>query len=159
MFSNWIFLRSLTPRAPKVWLQLSAGLVWFGVGMMLAGFSLRWLKVVAFPVAVFLTVCGLALATAIHLFGFSRLARRNICRIAAFEEERVCLFAFQEWRNYPLVAFMVALGIYLRLYSPFPKSMLAILYLGIGGGLFLSSLHYFGHVVQTLHSSAIERLL
>ena len=153
MFSNSKFLQSLKPGTPKIWLQFSAGLVWFGVGIMLAGFAFRWLKVITFPTTILLALCGVVLATAIYNFGFSRLAKKNIRRIAALEEKRVCLFAFQEWKSYPLVAFMIALGIYLRLYSPFPRSMLAILYLGIGGGLFFSSLHYFKQVIRTLRPS------
>ena len=50
---------------------------------------------------------------------------------------------FSEWKSYPLVLVMIALGIYLRAYSPIPKSLLAVLYLGIGGGLSSSSLRYF----------------
>ncbi len=47
-----------------------------------------------------------------------------------------------------LAGLILALGIYLRLFSPIPKPYLAILYIGIGGGLFLSSLHYFTRVVH-----------
>lgn len=42
---------------------------------------------------------------------------------------------------------MVFLGMYLRLYSPIAKPLLAVLYLGIGGGLSSSSLHYFRQVL------------
>jgi hypothetical protein len=38
---------------------------------------------------------------------------------------------------------MISLGIFLRKYSPIPKPLLAILYIGIGGGLFFSSYWYF----------------
>ena len=96
-------------------------------------------------------MAGILLAAAICLFGFSKLAHRNIDRIQALESEKVCLFAFQSWTSYPLVAFMVSLGIYLRVYSPFPKPLLAILYIGIGGGLFLSSLSYFAHILRGHH--------
>jgi hypothetical protein len=45
---------------------------------------------------------------------------------------------------------MIALGLYLRVYSPIPKPLLAVLYLGIGGGLFFASLHYFVNVINML---------
>ena len=90
----------------------------------------------------------LLLAGLIYFFGFSKLAVKNIRRIGLYAREKVCLFAFQEWKSYPLVAFMVALGIYLRVYSPIPKPALAVLYFGLGGGLFFSSLHYFVHVLS-----------
>jgi hypothetical protein len=43
---------------------------------------------------------------------------------------------------------MISLGIYLRVYSPIPKPALAIFYIGIGGSLFLSSLHYYARVLR-----------
>lgn len=51
---------------------------------------------------------------------------------------------------------MISLGIYLRIYSPFPKPLLAILYLGIGGGLLSASLHYFVNIAQALRTKANE---
>jgi hypothetical protein len=146
------FLHKFRPGVHKNWLQLSAGLVWFGVGLMLIGFASRWLKLVDFSTMLLLVLAGLLLATGIYFFGFSKLARKNINRISALRGAKACLFAFQSWPSYPLVAFMISLGIYLRVYSPFPKPLLAILYLGIGGGLFLASLHYFAHIARAFHT-------
>ncbi len=135
------------PAAHKIWLYGLAGTVWLGVGVMLAVFSSRWLKPIALSSMLLLILAGIALAVPIYYFGFSKLARKNIRRIGAYAKERVCLFAFQEWKSYPLVAFMVSLGIYLRSYSALPKPLLAVLYLGIGGGIFSASLHYFAHIL------------
>lgn len=44
---------------------------------------------------------------------------------------------------------MISLGIFLRLYSPIPKPLLAVMYIGIGGSLFLASLHYYKHIWVT----------
>jgi hypothetical protein len=131
------------PGVRKSWLYFSAGLVWLGVGIMLIGFASRWLRLVSLTASVLLILIGIVLAMGIYFFGFSRLAKKNIRRIYTIAGERICLFAFQEWKSYPLVLFMIALGIYLRVYSPIPKPLLAVLYLGIGGGLSSSSLHYF----------------
>jgi hypothetical protein len=57
--------------------------------------------------------------------------------------DRICLFAFQRWSSYPLVIFMISLGIYLRKYSPIPKPYLAPLYFGIGVALIAGGLKYF----------------
>ena len=81
-----------------------------------------------------------------YFFGFSKVARKNIARINALRGSVSAFFAFQRWTSYPLVAFMIFLGIFLRLYSSIPKPLLAILYIGIGGGLFLSSLLYYRQV-------------
>jgi hypothetical protein len=149
-------LHKLSPSVPKLWLQLSAGLVWFGVGLMLDGFASRWLKLVDSTFMLLLLLTGLTLAAVIYSFGFSKLAIKNIQRISELAGEKVCLFAFQSWVSYPLVAFMISLGIYLRVYSPFPKPVLAILYLGIGSALFAASLHYFGYIAHTLRSQSMN---
>jgi hypothetical protein len=135
------------PAVSKTWLYFSAGTMWLGVGIMLIWFALRWLKLVSLPTSILLVLSGVGLATGIYFFGFSKVARKNIRRIYTMAGERLCLFAFQGWKSYPLVLFMIALGIYLRVYSPIPKPLLAILYLGIGGGLSSSSLHYFMQVL------------
>lgn len=150
------FLIKFKPGVQKNWLHLSAGLVWFGAGMMLISFSARWLVLVDPSTMILLVLIGLLLATGIYFLGFSKLARKNINRIRGLRGEKICLFAFQGWTSYPLVAFMISLGIYLRVYSTFPKSILAILYLGIGGGLFFASLHYFAHIARALHPKISE---
>jgi len=149
-------LHKFSPSVPKIWLQLSAGLVWFGVGLLLDGFASRWLKLVDSTFMLLLLLTGLTLAAVIYFFGFSKLATTNIQRISELAGEKVCLFAFQSWTSYPLVAFMISLGIYLRVYSPFPKPLLAILYLGIGSALFAASLHYFAYIVHTLRSQSLN---
>ncbi len=44
---------------------------------------------------------------------------------------------------------MIAMGIYLRHSSPIPKPYLAILYIGLGASLFVSSLQYYHQVFRT----------
>jgi len=149
-------LKKYKPGARKNWLQLTAGLVWLGVGLMLISIASRWLRLEKLSTSLLLVLAGILLAAAIDYFGFAKLARKNIRRIQAMAEEKVCLFAFQSWTSYPLVAFMISLGIYLRVYSPFPKPYLAIVYIGIGGGLFLASLSYFKHILQNLHPVKTE---
>lgn len=136
----------LYPAVHKIWLHLLAGVMWSGVGIMLISLAARWLGLVIFSQEILLILAGLVLALGIYYFGFSKFALKNVRRIGNYPNERVCLFAFQKWTSYPLVLFMISLGIYLRLFSPIPKPYLAILYIGIGGGLFLSSLHYYTRV-------------
>lgn len=148
MKSAFRSLYRFTPAAHKNWLHLLAGALWLGVGVMLTAIATGWLKPLTIPSELVVLAAGILLAGLIYFFGFSRLALKNIRRISAYAKEKVCLFAFQEWKSYPLVASMIALGIYLRIYSPVPKPLLAVLYFGLGGGLFFSSLHYFFHVLN-----------
>jgi hypothetical protein len=143
----------LYPAVDKIWLHLLAGVMWSGVGVMLIAIASRWLGLVLPYQAILLILAGMALAAAIYFFGFSKFALKNVERIRNYQKERVCLFAFQRWTSYPLVLFMVSLGIYLRVYSPIPKPYLAILYFGIGGSLFLASLHYYAQVLRKLPAS------
>ncbi len=140
-----------TPATKKIWLHLTAGIMWSGVGIMLIVFAVTWLGLVHSWMLVLLVLAGLLLAAAIYFFGFSRLASGNVQRIIKIPREKVCLFAFQKWTSYPLVLVMVAMGIYLRRYSPIPKPYLAVLYIGLGASLFASSLQYY---IQVFRSAA-----
>lgn len=135
-------LEKLKPGMAKKWLFLTAGLTWIGVGIYLCCLAYGWLIPPTPVVTVILTLCGLGLAAVIGIFGFSRLSRKNVKRIHGLESEKPCLFAFQKWSSYPLILVMIGLGKLLRL-SPLPKPYLAVLYIGIGGGLIWASLLYY----------------
>lgn len=143
MTSYPTYLLKYKPAVSKFWLYFTAGLIWLGVGLMLDNLASGWLRRFDFPSILPFIAAGLALAFLIYRFGFSRLAEKNILRISKYRAHKVCFFAFQTWTSYPLVAFMIFLGIFLRTYSPIPKPYLAIGYIGIGTALFLASLHYF----------------
>jgi hypothetical protein len=134
-------LSHLKPAAPKSALVLISGLMWSLVGLMLCQLAFRWVVLVGFQDHLGFLLAGVILALPIHHFGFSIFARRNISRIRTLNE-KPCLFAFMAWWNYPLVLFMIGLGLTLR-HSPIPKIYLGVLYIGIGGALLLSSIHYY----------------
>ena len=138
-----VLYEKLKPAASKHWLITAAGAMWSCVGLMLCHMAYEWLSPVNIKQAILLALIGVLSALIIFRFGFSIFAKRNIQRIWELVGDKFCIFAFQEWISYPLVVVMVALGITLRKYSPILKPYLAVLYLGIGGGLFLSSLHYY----------------
>ena len=140
------FLSKFTPAVKKVWLYALSGVMWSGVGLFLCSLTIEWFRPVK-PVYIFFSVLvGCTLAFLIFRFGFSGFALRNIKRIELVPNEKVCLFAFQKWTNYPLVLFMISLGIFLRKYSPIPKPWLGVMYIGIGGSLFLASFHYYSKI-------------
>lgn len=140
------------PSARKSWLCLLSGLMWSGVGIFLCTLTIPWLQPLDLGARLGFIFGGLFLAISISLLGFSPFAEKNIRRIDAYRKDKVCIFAFQKWSSYPLVLFMIGLGIFLRKYSPIPKPWLAVLYLGIGGSLFLASLRYYARIWQgSLH--------
>ena len=135
-----MFFNRIKPAVSKYLLIALAGLMWSTVGVLLCRMAYCWLKVdwlIAFPFGLF----GIILSLAVYRFGFSGIAQKNIDRICLLPE-RGCIFAFQAWKSYLIIACMITLGIILR-HSPIPKHYLAIIYTTIGGALLLSSLHYY----------------
>jgi uncharacterized protein with PQ loop repeat len=128
---------ALKPAVPRAWLAAIAGLVWCGVGVMLCVHAVGWLRALHDALELPLGAGGLVLGIAAYILMFSRIARKNTTRIASLPA-RVCLFAFQGWRGYGIIAFMIALGVVLR-HSPIPKHYLAVAYLAIGIALVMSS--------------------
>ena len=140
----------MKPGVPKNILSLTAGLMWTGVGIFLISLAWGWITNPAVDQRWIYWLAGCILAGVIYRYGFSRLSKKNQQRIQAHPEDTPCLFAFQEWHSYPLVLFMIALGITLRKYTPIPKPLLGILYIGIGGGLAAASIHYYLSILDNL---------
>ena len=130
------FITKLNPAVKKPWLYLLSGVTWSGIGIMLTLMTPSWLDQVSKLNAIVRVSLGVLLAILIFRFGFTRFAQSNIERIKNKAQQTLCVFGFQKWSSYPLVMVMISMGIYLRKYSPIPKDWLAILYIGIGGGLF-----------------------
>jgi hypothetical protein len=139
-------LSRLKPAMPRSALILFSGLMWSLVGLMLCRLAIGWYLLEGILDQLGFLLAGTLLAFAIHLYGFSKIARKNIARIGKLNE-KPCIFAFMAWWNYPLVLFMIGLGLTLR-HSPFPKIYLGVLYIGIGGALLLSSLLYYNSFPQ-----------
>lgn len=148
-------LTKLNPAVRKSWHYLLAGLMWSGVGLWLCWLAYGWLIPEGQITAIGMAAAGVILALAIYTFGFSAFANRNVRRINQYVQERVCIFAFQSWTSYPLVAVMISLGIFLRTSSLIPKPYLAVLYTGIGGSLFLASFHYYRFLLENLQRSKL----
>ena len=151
---EWI--KKLKPVVPKNWLLLTAGLMWTAVGTYLISLTADWIFAPTVKSPWLFWLPGTGLAYLIFRFGFSRLARKNSLRINNLPIEKPCLFAFQEWHSYPLIIFMVGLGITLRNYAPIPKPFLGIMYIGIGGGLGMSSFRYYWQIFQNKRPPSVS---
>jgi hypothetical protein len=128
------------PAVSKTILIFLAGLVWICAGIMLLYLALSWL-ISASRNNMFLFIgAGVFLALVIHHFGFLKIVNKNLGRILPMDEKK-CLFSFITWKSYLLIVIMVAFGIILR-HSVISKQYLAIVYIGIGSALILSSVRY-----------------
>jgi len=117
-----------------------AGIMWWGVGIMLTVMALRWLWDYNGNVLHFF-LSGLIAALLIHHFGFLRLADRNLERISRLPDKS-CVFSFISWKSYFLIVIMISLGVIIR-HSAIPREYLSVVYMGIGLALFLSGIRYF----------------
>jgi hypothetical protein len=129
------------PAVPKRWLLIIAGALWNGAGFLLLRLAIGWLLFVPRRLGLELTLLGVGSALPMYWFGFSHIAKKNIRRMNEFTHG-VCVFAFQAWRGYAVIAFMMALGYMLR-HSALPREYLACAYLMIGSSLILGSLQFY----------------
>ena len=129
------------PAINKKYLLLLSGSMWIAVGIMLISFAYKWLNEYTGNLKDLFTILGVLIALIIHHFGFLKVVDKNLGRISALKD-KPCVFSFMSWKSYILVAVMVTLGITLR-HSSIPKQYLAVLYIGIGLALILSSVRYF----------------
>lgn len=113
-----------------------AATLWLGVGALLV--ARGWAMLPAGAPVLAATLAGAAGGTVLALFGFSRVAARNVERIDALPE-RASPWAVMAPASYVLVAFMMTLGLVLRRVPMVPRLPLGVLYLGIGSALGLSS--------------------
>ena len=130
------------PKVNKNILILISGILWSGVGILLAKIASKWFYLYSVKQLILMIIGGLALGIVISYFGFSNLAQKNIDRINLYKE-KVCVWAFQKWQSYFLIAFMISLGIFMRSTSMMPKFVLIPMYIGIGFALFTASFKYY----------------
>ena len=121
--------------------MLLAGYSWVCVGLMLICRAYSWLSSVGEVNSLTYATIGLLIALPIHHFGFLRIVNKNLKRIHGMEE-RTHITSFIHKKSYLMILVMITMGIILR-NSEIPKHYLAVLYIGIGTALILSSLKYF----------------
>ncbi|MBI5100196.1 MAG: hypothetical protein HZB30_13300 [Nitrospirae bacterium] len=141
-------IKKYDPAVDKRFLILFSGILWSVVGIMLCRLAVYWLSQASRQNAIWPGLAGFILAFLIYRFGFLKLVSKNTDRILS-KEGKVCIFAFQTWKSYLIVVVMILLGIILR-HSPIPKPYLAIIYIGFGGAMILSSLVYYLHFFKNL---------
>jgi hypothetical protein len=128
------------PAVKNTFLILLAGIVWICVGVMLLSLAFSWLSAESVTGTYLYAGAGVLLALLVHHLGFLKIVDKNLTRILQMNGVR-CLFAFIPWKSYLIIAVMVVMGGLLR-HSMIPKKELAILYIGIGLALILSSVRY-----------------
>ena len=137
------------PAVTNTFLLFLAGIVWECVGIMLVYLAYSWLSTASNTRIYLYWTAGILLALLIHHFGFLRIVDKNLTRILQMND-RACFFAFYPWKSYLIIVVMVIMGSLLR-HSMIPKRDLAILYIGIGLALILSSVRYIRIFLREYH--------
>jgi len=128
------------PAVTKNVLLFLAGFVWTCVGTMLLFLAFSWLSKASNVNRTVFASAGVVLALLVHHFGFLRIVDKNLKRILPMDDKK-CVFSFISWKSYLIIAVMIAMGTTLRR-SAIPKQYLAVVYIGIGLALILSSVRY-----------------
>lgn len=139
-FGQLRIMDKFKPAVSNTLLLFLAGIIWECVGIMLLYLAYSWLSATSHTSVFLYWAAGILLALLIHHFGFLRIVDKNLKRILQMND-KACFFAFYPWKSYLLIVVMVAMGSLLR-HSMIPKKDLAILYIGIGLALILSSVRY-----------------
>jgi len=141
-------LKKFDPAVDKRLLIFLSGILWSIVGIILCKLAMNWLSLTSRQNAVWPGITGGVLAVLIYYFGFLKLVNKNTGRILS-KEGKVCIFAFQPWKSYLIILVMIGMGTVLR-HSSMPKHYLAIIYIGFGGAMILSSLVYYKYFFKNL---------
>lgn len=135
------------PKVNKNILILLSGIMWSGVGIFLPRLASRWFAELSTNETIFAVMAGILLGSTIAYFGFIGLANKNIDRINQYQG-KVCIWAFQKWTTYFLIAFMMSMGIFMRNIPYIPKFLLSPMYIGIGFALFVASFRYYRFLLK-----------
>lgn len=145
-------LGHLKPAVPKCWLFIAGGVMWSVVGLMMGATGIGWLVPEGPLRGAGYGLVGMVLAVGMLRWRFNRMAQKNIRRLRKLPA-RGCFFAFQAWQSYLIILSMIALGFTLR-QLPIRRTILAVVYMAIGGALFWGSFHYYRHLARLARAAA-----
>lgn len=134
----------LSDRVPTVsrrTLLLFAGALWTFAGSKILAIGIPFVRESTLSPL----VVGIASTVVFALFArfvFGPLYFKHRTRIVLQPAERANMFSFFDTRGYLVMAFMMALGIGLRRFSPVPHEYLGTFYLGLGSALLMGGLFF-----------------
>ena len=137
-------------RIKKQSLIAVAGIVWLLAGLNVAILGVRAaIDVRGLAAIVLLALAGgiIAIFCAFHPM-FSKLVQKNAQRIADLEGERHHVVRFFDRKSYLMMAFMMSLGIGMRVAGIVPDWFIAFFYTGLGLALTLAGVSYIARGVR-----------
>ncbi|MDY2986782.1 MAG: hypothetical protein SOR77_04010 [Peptoniphilus sp.] len=127
-------------KVSKKSLVLFAAIVWSIAG-------LNVLKIGVSVYSKYLVAVNFALSTIVFLIFwnmiFKKMVDKNIIRIKSLPHEKYNFWKFFDLKSFLIMAFMMSMGISLRLYNLVPDVFIAVFYSGLGTALALAGVKYF----------------
>ena len=132
-------------------LILIAGIVWA-----IAGFNIFRIGLVAYQgnFIWWRALLSTAVYTVFQIFIFGKMVGKHTDRILQYEEERQNFFRFFDTRSYLIMAFMMTLGIGLRVSGAVPNTFIAFFYTGLGASLLTAGVLF---IVRYIRVRALSR--
>ena len=131
-------------------LILIAGIVWA-----IAGFNIVRIGLVAYQGSFtwWRGLLSIAVYAAFQVFVFGKMVKKHTDRIQRYEEERQNFFRFFDTKSYLIMAFMMTLGIGLRVSGPVPNTFIAFFYTGLGASLLTAGVLFLISYARVLRES------
>ncbi len=134
-------------------LILIAGIVWA-----IAGFNIVRIGLVAYQgnFTWWRGLLSIAVYAAFQILVFGKMVKKHTDRIRRYEEERQNFFRFFDTKSYLIMAFMMTLGIGLRVSGVVPNTFIAFFYTGLGASLLTAGVLFiisYARVLRESHTS------
>ena len=131
-------------------LILIAGIVWA-----IAGFNIVRIGLVAYQgnFTWWRGLLSISVYAAFQIFVFGKMVKKHTDRIRQYEEERQNFFRFFDTKSYLIMAFMMTLGIGLRVSGVVPNTFIAFFYTGLGASLLTAGVLFILSYTRVLRES------
>ena len=131
-------------------LILIAGIVWA-----IAGFNIVRIGLIAYQgnFSWWRGLLSIAVYAAFQVFVFGKMVKKHTDRIQRYEEERQNFFRFFDTKSYLIMAFMMTLGIGLRVSGVVPNTFIAFFYTGLGASLHTAGVLFLISYARVLRES------
>ena len=131
-------------------LILIAGIVWA-----IAGFNIVRIGLIAYQgnFTWWRGLLSIAVYAAFQVFVFGKMVKKHTDRIQRYEEERQNFFRFFDTKSYLIMAFMMTLGIGLRVSGLVPNTFIAFFYTGLGASLLTAGVLFLISYARVLRES------
>ena len=126
-------------------LLLIAAIIW-GT----AGYNVVRIGVIAYSdhVNVWCISLSLVIYAVFQIFVFGKMVRKHTSRITNYEEDRQFFLKFFDAKGFCIMAFMMTLGIGLRVSGICPEVFIAVFYTGLGLSLLTAGMLFFINYIK-----------